>query len=344
MQRLVSQIIVLCIVAALSSCDKAPRHVIGESDMVDLLVDIHEAEALIDMEPKLYGNDSVRKSLKQSVFMKHGVTAEKFDTSMVWYSRNMAVYTEVYERVLRNLEKKRDDLDRKAGKVDASIHRHNTGVKYKDFGDTADVWKLGRQLVITSGLGKNMLPFTCMSNQETQSGDKYKLMIKLLNNRASVKSLVGVEYVDGSVTFIERPSTSEGWNEFTVQSDSLKKIKNVFGYIKFDVRSKQTVCYIDSIMLLRTHLDRNTYGMINMQKTLDRNKPTQPDKKEALQEDAKVEEMKTAPIEAPDTRVGDRRLGAARRERVLQQEKAVIEAPEVVVPEKQLSSPKSKKR
>ena len=70
MQSIFSRIILTVVfVVALSSCDKAPRHVIGERDMVDLLVDIHEAESLIDMYPQTYGRDSMRKVLKQQVTM-----------------------------------------------------------------------------------------------------------------------------------------------------------------------------------------------------------------------------------------------------------------------------------
>ncbi len=328
---------------ALSSCDKAPRHVIGERDMVDLLVDIHEAESLIDMYPQTYGRDSMRKVLKQSVFMKHGVTAEKYDTSMVWYSRNMAVYAEVYEKVAKKLEEQRNELEVKSGSVVAS-HNRKQGVKYKDFGDTADVWKAKRELVLSSGLGKSMLPFVYLANSESQKGDKYTLRYKAVNNRAGVKVFVGVEYGDGAVTFVERPATAYGWNEVAVQADSLRKIKNVFGYIKFGVSSKQTICYVDSIMLLRTHLDRNSYGLINMQKTLDRNKQLEEDKTVKTVAIESAPEVKNAPVGMQQMHVDDRRVGVKPRGKALLREQAIVLEPEAEASEKKVSPPKSKKR
>ena len=344
MQRIMSRIILtLIIVAALSSCDKAPRHVIGEHDMVGLLVDIHEAESLIDMYPQTYGSDSMRKVLKQSVFMKHGVTAEKFDTSLVWYSRNMAVYAEVYEKVVNNLEQKRNDLEVKSGNVVASRERRG-GVKYKDFGDTADIWKAKRELVLTSSMGKAMLPFVYLANSESAKGDKYTLRFKTVNNKAGLKAFVGIEYGDGAMTFIERPATSTGWNEVSVQSDSLKKIKNVFGYIKFNLRSKQTICYVDSVMLLRTHLDRNTYGLINMQKTLDRNKQVEADKNDKTATVELVPDVRTAPIETPEAGFDNRRMGVKPRSKGLIREQAIVVEPAEEATERKLSPPKSKKR
>lgn len=273
MRKSIFIILSLSLMAFVTSCNKAPRYVIGESDMVDLLVDIHQTEALIDKYPDKYASDSMKMVLKQSVFMKHHVTAEKFDTSMVWYSRNMSVYSDVYDRVIKRLEDSRKDLDVKSGKLIASSRKNRSaGRSYKDFGDTADIWTLGRQLVLTSNLGKRMLPYSYMSNSEMQLGDKFLLQLKSLNNGANVKAFVGVEYVDGSMTFSERPAMKDGWNEFSLQTDSLKKVRKVFGYIKFDVRSKRTICYVDSIMLLRVHLDRASYDNINTQKVLDKNK------------------------------------------------------------------------
>ena len=275
MYRFIQRIALGVLVALMVSCDKAPRHVIGEHDMVDLLVDIHQAESLINLakaaeqsgafSPEHYGSDSAKMLLKQSVFMKHHVTAEKFDTSMVWYSKNMAVYTEVYDKVIKRLEDERKDLDVKAGKVVATSRRHKAGRSYKDFGDTADLWTAGRQLVLTSNLGHSVMPFDFRANQETSLGDKYLLQLKSLNGMS------GVNAFDGSTTFVERVAFKEGWNEFALQTDSLKKVKRVFGYIKFNVRSQHTVSYVDSIMLLRVHLDRSSYDIINVQKVLDRN-------------------------------------------------------------------------
>lgn len=278
MKKSLPIILLILFATIIVSCDKAPGYVIGESDMVDLLVDIHQSEALIDMYPEQFGSDSAKMLLKQSVFKAHNVTAEKFDTSMVWYSRNMAVYSDVYDRVIKRLEDSRNDYETKSGKVITATHRRGGGRSYKDFGDTADIWSLGRQLILTANMGKNILPFSYASNQETQLGDKYLLRLKSLSNNGNVNAFVGVEYIDGSVTFIERLASKEGWNEFSIQSDSLKRVKRMFGYIKFDVRKKRYLCYVDSIMLLRVHLDRTSYGNINTQKILDRNKQLQKEK------------------------------------------------------------------
>ena len=189
-----------------------------------------------------------------------------------------------------------------------------------------------------------MLPFVYLANSESQKGDKYTLRYKAVNNRAGVKVFVGVEYGDGAVTFVERPATAYGWNEVAVQADSLRKIKNVFGYIKFGVSSKQTICYVDSIMLLRTHLDRNSYGLINMQKTLDRNKQLEADKASGAVTKDLAPEVKNAPVGMQQMHVDDRRVGVKPRGKALLREQAIVLEPEAEASEKKVSPPKSKKR
>jgi hypothetical protein len=280
-----------------SGCDKAPGHVIGEGDMVDLLVDIYKAEAYIEINRAEYPDDSSCMVLKQSVFMKHNVTSEKFDTSMVWYTRNLALYSEVCDKVIKELEDERRKLDLASGKVVSKRHRKAGGRSYKDFGDTADIWTSTRQMVLTANYGSNILPFYISSNQESQKGDKYTLLMKVINNRSDIRAFVGIEYNDGVHTFIERRA-SNGWFEVPVQGDSLKNIKGVFGYIKYNVLEANAVSYVDSIMLLRTHIDNKTYSNIATQKVLDpyvKNNESS-ESEETTEEQVVVDNVKVDPV------------------------------------------------
>ena len=95
MKRILPIILIYVFSAMLISCEKAPRYAIGESDMEDLLVDIYKAEAYIESHYTDFADDSSKMLFKQSVFMKHGVTVEKFDTSMAWYAKNLTVYMDM---------------------------------------------------------------------------------------------------------------------------------------------------------------------------------------------------------------------------------------------------------
>ena len=53
---------------------------------------MYKAEAVMEQEEKTFYNDSTKKRLRQSVFMKHNVTQELYDTSLIWYAHNLDVY------------------------------------------------------------------------------------------------------------------------------------------------------------------------------------------------------------------------------------------------------------
>lgn len=273
LQRFSQIIFVLTVFTALASCEKAPNYVIGESDMEDLLVDIYKAEAYIDSHSADFQNDSSKMMLKQSVFMKHGVTAAEFDTSMVWYSKNIDVFLDVHDKVRQRYEEEERQLNLAMGKVTAVGHRRTRGISYKNFGDTADLWESARQLIVSRNISNSVLPFEIKSNQESQKGDKYCLRMKLTNNKSSVQAFVGIIYNDETYTCIERRSRVDGWLNVEVQGDSLKNIRKVFGYLKANEVADNVILYVDSIMVLRTHLDRNTYNIISSQKQLDRKRP-----------------------------------------------------------------------
>ena len=105
MKHLSAIIAIIAILVGITACDKTPNGIISERKMTNLLVDINKATALIDLNPDKYYNDSLKLMLKQSVFAKHGITKELYDSSMVWYAHNIEVYQDVCKRVVEKLQK-----------------------------------------------------------------------------------------------------------------------------------------------------------------------------------------------------------------------------------------------
>ena len=112
MKHLVAVACSLIIVGLAVSCNRAPDGVIPESTMEDLIVDLEMADAYIDSHWDQFPNDSSRLVLKQSIFMKHDVTPELYDTSLVWYARNMDVYLKVYDNVIERLKNMSEDASK----------------------------------------------------------------------------------------------------------------------------------------------------------------------------------------------------------------------------------------
>jgi hypothetical protein len=89
-----------------AGCTKTPEHIIGEDTMKRMLVDLYKAEAIMEDNEKTFYNDSLRKALRQSVFMKYNVTQELYDTTLIWYAHNLDVYKTICDDVVKELCKK----------------------------------------------------------------------------------------------------------------------------------------------------------------------------------------------------------------------------------------------
>jgi hypothetical protein len=88
------------------NCAKVGRtRLIPEKKFIDLLVDIHVADALSDRNPR----DTIVEvldsaSLYGAVFRKHAVTQGEFDTTMVYYSAHPEDFRKLYDVVLARLK------------------------------------------------------------------------------------------------------------------------------------------------------------------------------------------------------------------------------------------------
>lgn len=268
----------ICIV----SCSKTPSDVISEKEMINLMIDIHKAEAFMDINSTDFQTDSQKMILKQSIMEKHNVDLEKFNKSLDWYAHNLEIYNGVYEKVLINLDNEKKELVRYNVAEQSESNDKNIR-KYKSFGDTADIWTQNRNFVITRNLGKCQVPFSQIVYKDYEKGDKYSITFLPINSyNSNINVFLGVEYVDGSYTFTQQRCASEGEFTISVQCDSTLKARKVFGYIEFN-NIASSIAYINNINLLRTHIDKNTYNIIEQQATLSRTKRNQAPKTEKVE-------------------------------------------------------------
>ena len=96
-QTIVGFILAICF---LSACNSRPSYVLSDAQMEDVLYDLYIAEVGMDENSYFFNNDSVRKQeLLSSVFKKHNITEQAFDTSLVWYNKNLDRYLRINTKV-----------------------------------------------------------------------------------------------------------------------------------------------------------------------------------------------------------------------------------------------------
>ena len=88
--------------------DKTPDNIISEKVMIEILADMHTADAFFNITNG-YECDTITGEIRYTynqIFKKHGVTKEKFDGSMDYYSKNPKKFREMYEKVVLKLNTK----------------------------------------------------------------------------------------------------------------------------------------------------------------------------------------------------------------------------------------------
>lgn len=246
MNRRTLKAFLVCGVCALFlSCSQTPSGMIGEEKMAHILADIHKAEVVAETNSRAY-TDSLKRVLRQSVYAKYGVTQAQVDTSLSWYGYNMKKYMDVYDRSIEILEKDLADARESAASSTAV-----SDINITFDGDSVDVWTAERMRRFSTNSPSNIIEFTMTRDQFWEKGDAYTLRPKMVGFRGPLEVTMAVEYVDGSVNFVERQLNGDGWQSVTLLVDTIKDTRSVYGTIAYKPHMGETA-FLDSIQLYRT--------------------------------------------------------------------------------------------
>lgn len=232
-----------------SGCDNTPEYVIKEDDMVDLLVDLHKGEGVVDINHSAYRNDSVKKVLKQSIYARHGVTSEQVDTSLVWYGHNIEKYIEIYDKVIERLEAQLKDAD-----VLASGEKLQVSIS----GDSVNVWSEKEFYRFFDKSPSNYLKFAFKKDENWENGDVYQWNMYLRNRRSPILLTMVTDYTDGTSDYAYKVLSQDGWVNISLPTDTAKTAKSVYGIASAEPHPGEMM-YLDSISLVRTRFSNSSY-------------------------------------------------------------------------------------
>lgn len=294
---LFSILLPLLLAWSLVSCDRTPRGVISVNEMANLIVDLQLADAYIESHIQDYSDDSSKLVVKQSIFKKHGITQQDYDTSLVWYAHNMDSYIKAHDKAVIKLQamhakagdSKNDDIAHpeeltmggtaQGSPANGAIPKMTRSGKQPNLrklgssvqGDSADLWNAPRCYMLAQGAKRGFITFDVQPDKNKQPGDRYQLAYKLARGGNEFKVSLNIDYTDGGTAQITRGTNSDGWVAIDIQSDSTRQVRRVYGYVSYDIKRGHTA-YVDSLMLLRTHLSKSNYGYINAQRLMERGK------------------------------------------------------------------------
>ena len=243
----------------LAGCSKVPSGIIKPEEMSQLMADVHTGEAVVDMNRMIYGSDSAKQALKQSIYKRHGVTSEQVDSSFSWYGRNITYYMDVYDRTIEILEQRNIEIgNRVAAEAAMSVA-----------GDSVDVWAGPRFLRITDLLPSKTLVFSFSRDPNWERGDQYTWRAKFFNSHQRSNWQIVAEYANGNIEFLDVPIEGDGWKEINMFCDSTLDATRIYGYLETNNKPGSTMV-IDSVGMVRKRLDPDRYQRRYAQRKLRR--------------------------------------------------------------------------
>lgn len=235
-----------------SACGvKAPDDIIPESKMENLLYDYHLAKA---MGENLSYEENYKKALYiNAVFNKYDITEAKFDSSMVWYTRNAEVLAKMYEHISKRLKADED-------KINHLVAVREKKPKTSTPGDSIDVWPWKRVVRLTGMAVDNKYTFVIPSDSNFKDRDtliweaRYRFLLPEKDPSAKAVMAMQIVYDNDSVVGSVKTISRAGTQKIRLYSDTLGRIKEVKGFIYFTKKQKETgSLLLDRLSLMRYH-------------------------------------------------------------------------------------------
>ncbi len=111
MKQLLFCILLLSLIGCNETQAPKPKDLIPQDKMIEVLVDIHVADAVVEHK---YGadhpNPALTSALYKKIYINHGITAEQYKTSYKYYEMEPDMMNKMYDKVITEISKKEADM------------------------------------------------------------------------------------------------------------------------------------------------------------------------------------------------------------------------------------------
>lgn len=250
-KRFSYSVVVLLFGLILMACSKVPDHLLQEKEMQAVMKDMLIAESMVNLDYNTYQDDAAKMALYESVFRKHGITQAVYDSSLIWYGKNLDIYVSVCERVLKDLEKESNEL----GDVQADAAPVSTN-------DSVNVWPRRSLQIFSSKVLYNGVNFDIKPDMPYSSGSIFVLGLDAwgLNRQLSSSPQIRICADQGDTTIVVNEKIlRDGPVEVELKTIPTKKVNRVYGFIRMDSSDKDAFykIFMDHIRLIRYNYGSN---------------------------------------------------------------------------------------
>ena len=241
-------VFMVAFVLQLGSCTQ-PKGVLNQTEMANILTEMHKTDATLTERGLLYGNYSFKAPYYNYIFSKHHISQAQFDSSLVWYSKNPQKFENLYENVISQLT----DLQKNV----ANNYYHP--IDLDEIGKVReDLWNKAPKFIFTKDSVRTKLEFE-IKNDNLLYRDVY--LLKMLLYAAPEDScknrhiVLNINYFNGKTDTKIEKIYNDGITRrytFTMFAHRKLKIKSISGQLLAS-KSFNGVFHtsIDSIKLIR---------------------------------------------------------------------------------------------
>ncbi len=273
MRKLLYLVFAMLSLTVVASCIDRPEVVLDEDQMVDVLVDVHRAEGLLELQQQQGSGmgsdyDTYQKEVIAAVLQKHGVSRAQYDTSLMWYAEHLKLLTRVYGHVDERLQEEHDNWTLQVTEA-------------RDFGtsqvgDSAELWTLRNHLVLDRRRHSDILFWEIPSDSNFVDGDTLHWRFAVRQLLPGQKLLASIsltkyepteeelrqmgkrkqkEVLGNPIGFDARTITENGNYLLMARADSIQPFRSaILGLVLMADSNKVSPVFVDSLSLLRTHL------------------------------------------------------------------------------------------
>jgi len=232
----------MIVAAVLAACNGVPDYVVQPEEMARLMADVRMADAVVSVQNREYADDTARMALRRAVLARHGVSEEKFDTSLVWYGHNIGLYQEVTNRSIDILEQRLKDAGaRAAGEAAMSVA-----------GDSVDIWTGSQLYAVTRRSPSHYVTFSFDADRNWEPGDIYTFRSRIVTPMSEARWNMTAVYDDGAMEMISYTMnlSEPRRQELTLVTDSTRTAVRISGWIELKPDGHRPAV-IDSVGLTR---------------------------------------------------------------------------------------------
>ncbi|MCH5328821.1 MAG: DUF4296 domain-containing protein [Coprobacter sp.] len=232
-----------------SACHRTPGGVLSAKQMEDLLVDIHKSEALVENGTVKFTTADKKEALRESIFRKHHIDKAQFDTSLMWYGRNLDKYILIYDRVILRLKEQE-------AQVSGLVTDDNTQTVTTRPGDSVNIWQRENAFIFEPRAGRQTFTFEFNTDENFREQDIFVLKFRfgMLPGREVTdypKAILALKQSNDSIRYTAADIRQDGTATLMLTSDKGTKAVKIFGNIMVPASLGYTALYADSLSLMR---------------------------------------------------------------------------------------------